>query len=201
MENAALRADYRIVVPPGYVRQLALWFCADKDYYRLEVRELGRPDLAMALLDSGLLTVSDLSIRGVGLDLSLPFAEAEKFQQGGTLFLFLKLWDPLAEDPSSLLSVFTFCRLMRVESKETHLSLGLRFERFAQGSKNEKALEFRDARRCGVSDLTRWCDNLARGAFRQAELASKGLDLDNLLAEVEAIAKGTEATDNMREDK
>ena len=185
MSSKATRSDYRVPVPPGYVRELALWYCQDKKYYRMDVQVLGHPDIVANKMCADILKVNDLSIRGMGLDLRIS-CEA-KFQQGQTLFVYLKLWDPLGEAINSLLSIFTFSRLMRLETNDLILSLGLRFESFAQGSNFEKALEFRDATRWGISDLARWCDNLARGSFTQAEQASKGLDLDNLLAEIEAL--------------
>lgn len=185
MDSTNRRADYRVEVPGGFVRELAVWFCPEKDYLRLAAAELGRPHLTLGTLGSGRMTLSDLSIRGMGMHAILPREETDRFLAAKACFTYLKLWDPTTQDPFGVLSVFTYNRLLRVAAQDEGLFLGVRFERFAVGSRLDKTLEFLDAKSVGVMALARWCDNLARGVQIPQSRHGGGLDMDNLLAEVE----------------
>ena len=155
---------------------------------RLGVAELGRPHLTMSMLGSGRMTLTDLSIRGLGMHTALPTDVTAQFLSAKACFLYLQFWDPTADDPYGVLSVFTYNNLVRVAEKDGGLFLGARFVRFAVGSRLEKTLEFLDAQVCGVSALARWCDNIARGVHVEPGHHYGGLDMDNLLAEIETAA-------------
>jgi hypothetical protein len=139
----------------------------------------------MSMLGSGRIALTDLSIRGLGMHAILPQDIAAQFLSAKTCFTYLQLWDPTADDPFGVLSVFTYNNLVRVAEKDEGLIIGARFVRFAVGSRLEKALEFLDAQVCGVSALARWCDNVARGVHVEPGHHYCGLDMDNLLAEIE----------------
>lgn len=185
MESSNRRADYRVAVPDSLVRELAVWFCPQKEYMRLGAAELGRPHLTMSMLGSGRMILTDLSIRGLGMHAVLHQDVVAQFLSAKACFTYLQLWDPTADDPYGVLSVFTYNNLVRVAEKDGGLILGARFVRFAVGSRLEKTLEFLDAQVCGVSALARWCDNVARGVHVEPGHHYGGLDMDNLLAEVE----------------
>ncbi|WP_243438609.1 hypothetical protein [Fundidesulfovibrio soli] len=181
------RADFRIGVPAHYVRQMAVWPCADLSPLRLGLTGLGAPLLLQAKREEAAVRLLDISIQGLGLcvDPSLPGVEA--LVEAAACHIYLKLWDPSVEQPYGVLSVFTSNRIVRVVRREDALFLGTRFVRFAVGSRMEKALEFLDAQVCGVSALAHWCDNLSRGGFAHPGQARNGLDLDNLLAELSYV--------------
>lgn len=185
MDSSNRRVDYRVEVPGEFVRELAVWFCPEKNYVRLTAAELGRPHLTLGTLGSGRMTLSDLSIRGMGMHAVLPREETDKFLAAKACFTYLKLWDPTAQEPFGVLSVFTYNSLLRVAAQDEGLFLGIRFERFAVGSRLDKALEFLDAKSVGVTALARWCDNLARGGQFHQGRSRGGLDMENLLSEVE----------------
>ena len=179
------RTDYRVEVPASFVRELAVWFCPLRDYVRISASELGRPHLTLSKLSGGRMTLSNLSIRGFGMHVILPPQVTATLLSAKACCTYLQLWDPTAEDPYGVLSVFTYNHLVRVLEKDGGLSLGGRFMRFAVGSKIEKALDFLDAQSCGVTALARWCDNIARGVHVEPGRHYGGMDLDNLLVEVE----------------
>ena len=186
MQDEQRRSDFRVAVPEGSVRELALWFCPDRDFVRLSVAELGQPELALTRLGSGRMAVADLSIRGMGLLVDFPQLFMDRLVELDGLLAYLQLWDPSAEDPHGVLSVFVHCHLARLAPKDDGYFLGTRFVRFAVASRHEKAMEFRDAERCGVGDLARWCDNVARGLTFTGSRPLGGLDMDHLLAEIAA---------------
>ena len=186
MQSSNKRTDYRVAVPEAYLRELAIWFCPPKDYIRLPAAELGRPHLALSKLGAGRIVLHDVSIRGLGLHVSLAPQVTSKLLAAKACFIYLQLWDPSAEDPYGVLSVFTYSQLTRVAEVGDGLFLGAHFLRFAVGSRLEKSLEFLDAQSCGVSPLARWCDNILRGGFIGPGRHCGGLDMDNLLAEVDA---------------
>jgi len=186
VQSSNRRTDYRVAVPEAYLRELAIWFCPGRDYVRLSAAELGRPHLCLSKMGKGSFVLMDLSIRGLGLHAALPPEVASKLLAAKTCFIYLKLWDPSADDPYGDLSVFTYNQLTRVAQTEGGLLLGSHFLRFAVGSRLEKALDFLDARSCGVSHLAHWCDNILRGGFSGTARYCSGLDMDNLLAEIEA---------------
>ncbi len=192
--EANRRTDHRVGVPENYVREIALWFCADNEPLRLSLEELGRPHLRLSKLGSGRMVLSDVSVRGLGLTLALPQQVVEGLLAAKAMHVYLQLWDPSADAPGGLLSIFAFCHLVRVAPGTDGLFLGARFKRFAIPSKHDKSMDFLDATRCGINDLARWCDNLDRGVLFETHLASGGLDMDNLLAEVENTLAG-QATD------
>ena len=179
------RADHRVTVPENYVREIALWFCAEKEHLRLNLEELGRPHLRLTTLGAGRMLLSDVSVRGMGLTLALPPQVVQGLLPAKAMRVYLKLWDPTADAPDGVLSVFAYCQLVRVAAVASGLFLGARFTRFAIPSKYDKSLEFLDATRCGINDLARWCDNIDRGVVFEAELAKGGLDMDNLMPELE----------------
>jgi len=191
VESSNRRADYRVAVPDSLVRKLAVWFCPQKEYKRLGAVELGRPHLTMSTLGSGRMILTDLSIRGLGMYAVLSQDIADQFLSAKTCFTYLQLWDPTADDPFGVLSVFTYNNLARVAEKDEGLIIGARFVRFAVGSRLEKALDFLDAQVCGVSALARWCDNIARGVQLEPGRHYCGLDMDNLLAEIETVTGAT----------
>lgn len=186
MQSSNRRTDYRVAVPEAYLRELAIWFCPGRDYVRLSAAELGRPHLALSKMGKGSFVLMDLSIRGLGLHATLPPEVASKLLAAKTCFIYLKLWDPSVDDPYGELSVFTYNQLTRVAQTDSGLLLGSHFLRFAVGSRLEKTLEFLDARTCGVSHLAHWCDNILRGGFSGTNRFCSGLDMDNLLDEIEA---------------
>ncbi|GFK94155.1 hypothetical protein NNJEOMEG_01995 [Fundidesulfovibrio magnetotacticus] len=179
------RADYRVEVPASHLRELALWPGPAEEHVRVTPACLGRPRLTLSRLGHGRLLLTDLSIRGLGMLLHLRPEDAEWLRQARKVYIYLQLWDPTHDDPFGVLSVFTSCHLVRVADTPRGLFAGARFLRFAVGSRLEKALEFLDARMAGVTALARWCDNIARGEQPVAERRYPGLDLDNLLAEIE----------------
>ncbi len=185
MEASNRRADYRVEVPSIFLNELAIWFCQEKDYVRLAAAELGRPHITLSRLGSGKMTMSDLSIRGLGLHVELPAQVTAKLASAKACFIYMQLADPTADDPYGILSVFTYSALVRVAPQEDGIFLGARFVRFAVGSKLEKTLEFLDAQACGVTALARWCDNVARGRLAEPGRHRVGLDMDHLLDEVE----------------
>lgn len=185
MEESNRRMDYRVPVPGELIQELALWACPREDYVRLGIEDLGRPALALSAQPSGSMSVSDLSIRGMALQLALSEPSTAPLEGAQALFAYLRLSDPDAYDPDGVLSVFVYCTPVRSVRQDGALFLALRFLRFAVASRQDKSLDFLDAQACGVNALARWCDNVARGLFRPEALLRPGLDMDNLLGEIE----------------
>lgn len=187
------RADFRIGVPAQYVRQMAVWTCADLSPLRLGLAELGTPLLLLAKREAAPVSLLDISIQGLGLSVAPSHPGVEALVKAEACHIYLKLWDPSVDQPYGVLSVFTSNRIVRVARRENALFLGTRFVRFAVGSRLEKELEFLDAQVCGVTALAHWCDNLSRGEFAHPGQARTGLDLDNLLAELSYVLTSGDA--------
>lgn len=189
MDDVNRRTEYRVVVPGDFLREAAVWFCPEEEYVRLDVSRLGPPDIVFSRIEPGLMVLTDLSIRGFGLRLKLPEQVLARMQSEKNCFTWLQLWDPGIEDPYGVLSVFTYNQLSHAQEEDGTLVLGGEFVRFAVGSHFDKTLDFLDAQTCGVSALAHWCDNIARGLRPEPGGQYAGLDLDNLLVEVENAAK------------
>lgn len=189
------RADFRIHVPPRYVRQVAVWPCTESGAIRLPLERLGHPAILCTPHRPCPLEIQDISIQGLGLLMHASDAQAPPLAEGSFCHIYLQLWDPAADDPYRVLSVFTRNRVARVASLADGTFVGTRFVRFAVGSRLEKELEFLDAEVCGVNALARWCDNITRGEFiEHPGEARNGLDLDNLLAELSYVLAGDPET-------
>ena len=187
------RADFRIGVPAHYVRQMAVWTCAELAPIRLGLAKLGAPLLLQSKREDAAVRLLDISIQGLGLSVSPSLPGVEALVKAEACHIYLKLWDPSVDQPYGVLSVFTSNRIVRVVRREDTLFLGTRFVRFAVGSRLEKELEFLDAQVCGVTALADWCDNLSRGEFAHPGEARTGLDLDNLLAELSFVLTSGDA--------
>lgn len=185
MEESNRRKDYRVLVPGELIEELALWPCPEQEYVRLGVERLGRPEFALSSRGPGSLAVSDLSIRGMGLLVSAPDELPPGLAGATALFAYMRLADPDSWDPHGVLSVFVYCSLVRTARQGGSLFLALRFLRFAVASRLDKSLDFLDAQSCGVNSLARWCDNVARGLYHPEALKRPGLDMDDLLGEIE----------------
>lgn len=185
MVNPSLRSDFRVVVPADLIREVAAWFAPEPQSARLPVVALGNPHLRYSMLGPTRMAVTDLSIKGLGLRLTLPERMLLRMSGVKHMFLFMQLWDPSADDPHGLLTTFISCQVKRAVIEHESLLLGALFSRFAVGSHHEKALEFLDAKRCGVSELAAWCDKVSRGVTYRGDTEHPGLDIENLLAEVD----------------
>ncbi|WP_459933515.1 hypothetical protein [Fundidesulfovibrio butyratiphilus] len=183
--NPSLRSDFRVVVPADLIREVAVWFSPEPQSPRLAVAVLGPPRLRYSMLGPTRMAVTDLSIRGLGLRLTLPERMLLRVSGVKHMFVYMQLWDPSADDPHGLLTIFTSCLVKRAVIEHESLLLGAVFSQFAVGSHYEKALEFLDAKRCGVSELAAWCDKVSRGVTYRGDTDHPGLDIENLLAEVE----------------
>ena len=178
------RSDYRVAVPPSYLRELALWLDPLVGRTRIPIACLGPPLLTLSRLGHARLSLTDLSVRGLGMMVKPGPEESALLLQAEACCIYFQLWDPSLDDPDQVLSVFTSCGLVNRSEADGFLLFGASFRRFAVGSRFEKALEFLDARPAGVAALAPWCDNLVRGALPQGERRHPGLDLDKLLTEI-----------------
>lgn len=192
MVNPSLRSDFRVVVPADLIREVAVWFAPEPQGVRLAVTALGHPHLRHSMLGPTRMAVTDLSIRGLGLRLTLPERMLLRLSGLKHMFVYLQLWNPSADDPHGLLTTFISCQIKRAVIEHESLLLGSVFSLFAVGAHHEKSLEFLDAKRFGVTELAGWCDKVSRGVTYRGDTEHPGLDIENLLAEVErALSRPT----------
>ncbi|HEU6437221.1 MAG TPA: hypothetical protein VE028_07190 [Nitratidesulfovibrio sp.] len=194
MDESERRNNYRVDAPAGFLREVALWYGRDGEGSRLTLEDLGTPD-ALGLAGAGGIAVTDVSTRGLRLRLAmhtahcLGLASADGVPGGlptGGLHVYLKLLSPALGAECRNYTFFLGTRVTHVEHAPDAVLLGLHITSRGMPEKAEKAFRMFDAGRYGVRELTRWCDEVARMGRGLQPTPSPGLDLEHLLAEIDA---------------
>ncbi|WP_223290311.1 hypothetical protein [Nitratidesulfovibrio sp. SRB-5] len=204
MDEAERRNNYRVQAPPGYLREVALWSGREVADGRLTLEQLGAPD-ALGLAGTGGIALTDVSTRGLRMRLSMETAHclglaSEDALPGGLptdglstdglptggLHVYLKLLSPVVGAAVRNYTLFLGTRVTHVDHAPGAVLLGLHITSRGVPEKAEKAFRMFDAGRYGVKELTRWCDEVARMGRGLQPAPSPGLDLEHLLAEIDA---------------
>ena len=175
------RIAFRVEVPEHYVLELAVWFRRSADMGRLHLRDLGDPKMLMGKPPYPRL--EDISSTGACLSFASAGAvPVEKFENVVVLVYF-KLVDPTDTmgDPLSFLEGF---QPLTSQHNDGRNFLGMRLVYDGVPDPSDKAIFFTNARKYGVADLTRWCDDMNRQACTVNCLPPPGLRLERLLNEL-----------------
>lgn len=191
MEETERRNNYRVDAPAGFLREVAVWRDRAVAGNRLSLEELGAPD-AVGMAGGGGIAVTDVSTRGLRLRLSADVARRLRFESGGVLpsgelHVYLKLLSPAPCAETRNCTLFLGTRVTHVEHADGDVLLGLHITSRGVPERAEKAFRMFDAGRYGVKELTRWCDEVARMGRGILPAPSPGLDLEHLLAEIDAV--------------
>lgn len=194
MDEAERRNNYRVDAPPGFLREVALWSGREGAGGRLTLEDLGPPD-ALGLAGTGGVALTDVSTRGLRMRLATEAAQclglASDAKSAGALpvgglYVYLKLLSPVVGAVVRNYTLFLGTRVTHVDHVPGAVLLGLHITSRGVPEKAEKAFRMFDAGRYGVKELTRWCDEVARMGRGVQPVPSPGLDLEHLLAEIDA---------------
>lgn len=175
------RIAFRVEVPDNFLLELAVWLRRKSDMGRLHLKDLGDPKMLWGKPPHPRL--EDLSSTGG----CVSFASAggiplERFDNVVVLVYF-KLVDPTDPmgDPLSFLEGF---EPLTSQYNDGRNYLGMRLAYDGVPDPSDKAVFFTDARKYGVADLTKWCDDMNRQSSSQNYLPPPGLRLERLLSEL-----------------
>ena len=182
------RIAFRVEVSDQFLLELAVWFRRKADMGRLHLKDLGDPK--MLLGKPPYPRLEDLSSTGGCLSfVSAGAVPLEKFENVVVLVYF-KLVDPTdpTGDPLSFLEGF---EPLTSQHNDGRNYLGMRLVYDGVPDPSDKAVFFTNARKYGVADLTKWCDDMNRQACNQNALPPPGLRLERLLNEL-TMLKGSQ---------
>ena len=185
------RSAFRIEVNEDYVLDLAVWFKKRGSFGRMHIKELGPPKLMQGRPPYP--RIEDIS--SVGMALSFDAAQAmdvSKFA-GVLALVYFKLVDPtdMMGDPLSFLVAYEVNASQILDGRAY---IGLRMVYDAVPDPGDKAVFFADARKYGIADLTKWCDEMNRSMFTGTHSPPPpGLRLDRLLREIAMLKEAPKA--------
>jgi hypothetical protein len=184
MQQDDFRQHFRIDVPEGYVRDLAVWFRNTQPGGKLDLCEIGRPHLAVGGKISLKVRLEDLSAGGMCVSFLSHASLPVKKLLGRWLFVYFKL--AAAHDPfGDHLTLFLVTEIIGANDWKGKTYLSLRIAANGVPDPFEKSLHLIDAAKYGIAELTRWCDEMDRTAVGLAERPQqRGLDLEHLLLEI-----------------
>ncbi|MBI5518735.1 MAG: hypothetical protein HY916_01600 [Desulfovibrio sp.] len=189
--SMADRRSLRVAVPQPLFREAALWLRPAHTPTRLNLKELGRPDLVCPA-GCGSLLIEDIS--ATGLRLLLPRPEelgpglALLSGAGGLPYLYLKLAQPLsAQEEQSLALLLAVEPVAASRTENGGLSVAVNILYRAQPDRDDKALTFFYVARYAIRELAAWCDEVARMDRAPARAQPRGLRMNRLLLELDAL--------------
>jgi len=180
------RSSFRVQVRESYVLELAIWFRRKTEMGHVFLRSLGEPRLVQGRPYNP--RIDDIGASGMALSFEsskpLDMAKLEHL----VVLVYFRLVDPtdMMGDPLSFMAAYEVVNSQYLRGR---VLLGLRLAFDGIPDPDNKALFFADARKYGISDLTKWCDDMNRclsgGDCRQQALP--GLRLDRLMRELAII--------------
>ncbi len=187
MPQEDYRNHFRIEVPIGHLVECAVWFKRKGPLSRMSLLELGKPHMVKGeRLD---LRIEDISAAGMAVSFTAhPKLPADKLLERMVLAYF-KLADPFypVADPTCLLVA---SEVKAINEWEGKVYLSLRLTHNAAADKTAKAVTFASSEKYGISELTRWCDEMdRRSCTLEAAVIQPGVQLDRLLLELAALDK------------
>lgn len=181
------RTCYRVDVPPGFLREVALWLRPHEPSNGIVALDsLGQPDFVASSEMHGV-RLEDVSTRGLGFSfvpLALPPAAQLRERD---LYVYIKLHAPAVTREAPRYCLFLGARAVHVAHHEDRLHVGLRITERGTAERASKAIRMFDVARFGVRELTRWCDDMARMGRGLLPPPSPGLDMEHLLSEIAAL--------------
>jgi len=184
------RSTFRVEVDESYVLELAIWLRRASDMGHMHLSVLGDPKMMQGR--PPLPRIDDISSNGMCLSFrSENPVPTEKFQ-GIVFLIYFKLVDPL-DVMGEPLSFFSGYEVQFSQHHNGRNYVGLKLHWDGVPDQNEKAVSFADATKYGISDLTKWCDDMNRKASGQQHRPPKGLRLERLMRELEIIRSAQRA--------
>lgn len=186
MDEEDYRATFRVEVDDSILLELAVWLRRMGELGRVHLRDLGDPK--MVLGRPPMPRLEDVSSTGVCLSFNSSQAvPVEKFK-GVAMLVYFKLVDPsdVMGEPLSFLAGFEV-KHSQLHNGRAFLGLKLRWD--GVPDQNDKAVFFADAAKYGIADLTKWCDDMNRKVCGIEHLPQRGLRLERLLREIDALKR------------
>lgn len=180
------RSSFRVQVRESYVLELAIWFRRKAEMGHVFLKSLGEPRLVQGRPFNP--HIEDIGASGMALSFesNKPLDQAKL--ESLLVLVYFRLVDPtdMMGDPLSFMAAY---ETVTSQYRQGRVLLGLRLAYDGIPDPDNKALFFADARKYGISDLTKWCDDMSRclsgGECHQQQLP--GLRLDRLMRELAII--------------
>jgi hypothetical protein len=180
------RTTFRIELDENIVLELAVWLRRIGELGHVHLRQLGEPKMLQGKPPYPRL--EDISSTGLCLSFkSSQLVGVEKFA-GVAMLLYFKLVDPIDTmgEPLSFMAGF---EVKHAQHHNERTFLGLKLKWDGVPDQNDKALYFADAAKYGISDLTKWCDDMNRKVCGIENLPPQGLRLERLLRELDVVVR------------
>ncbi|WP_243358188.1 hypothetical protein [Fundidesulfovibrio terrae] len=180
------RTTFRIEVDENTVLELAVWLRRISELGHVHLRQLGEPKMIQGKPPYP--RIEDISSTGLCLSFkSSQLVGVEKFT-GVAMLLYFKLVDPTDTmgEPLSFMAGF---EVKHAQHHNERTFLGLKLKWDGVPDQNDKALYFADASKYGISDLTKWCDDMNRKVCGIENLPPQGLRLERLLRELDVVLR------------
>lgn len=199
MGNRANRRCMRVTVPSDLFRTAGLWLRPWAAPTRLDLLELGAPDLRFSAdpareenpraAASGL-RIDDLSANGMRLTLTRPAELGQKLAllraPDCLCLVYLQLAHPLATEDVLPLSIFLGTRPVALREEDGWLTLTLNILYRGQPERRDKALTFFYVGEHPIRELAAWCDEVQRLDRLPDPHPARGLQLSRLFFEIDA---------------
>lgn len=177
---------FRVEADENLVLELAVWLRRANEMRRVHIRELSEPKMLQGKPPYPRLE----DISSTGMCLSFKASQGvtvEKFA-GVAVLVYFRLVDP-SDMMGELLSFLAGFEVKHAQFYNERNFLGLKLRWDGVPDQNDKAVFFADAAKYGIADLTKWCDDMNRKACGMESSPQRGLRLDRLLKELEAVKR------------
>ena len=187
MDETSNRECLRLSIPQDSILTLAIWLTPRQRPSRITLAELGRPSLMRSQGKSRGIDVDDISANGIRLGLSGPALSRLAGQRSQSMFIYLKLPDLDPSESREILSLFLQAEIVHDVEDQERRHLAGKFVQRGLPSSTDKALEFVNAEKYGVSELSKWIEEVSRPVPEDEFVReTPGLDLDQLIEELAA---------------
>lgn len=178
------RHSFRVEVPCGFLREIALWFTPEPPRGSIiSLEDLGMPHY-VTLGDVHRISLEDVSARGLGVSFDIAQLSVPEELRDRHLYVYIKLQAPVIAREASVYSLFFGMKIVHVKRAGNRMHLGLSILTRGMPVRRTKALRLFDVERFGVRELTRWCDDIARLGRGMACPPVPELSMDMLLSEL-----------------
>jgi hypothetical protein len=178
---AETRSAFRIDLNEDFVLELAVWFKRGREIRRVHLADLGQPQMTKGQPPHPRL--ENISANSLALSFNSGQAMAQDRFNDVLVLAYFKLIPPEGDgyEPLCLMTGF---EVKGAKFYDGRMFLGLRLVYDAEPEPGEKVLRFQDARKYGIADLTKWCDDMNRVVRNGEYPRMPGFRLERLLSEI-----------------
>jgi len=194
MDDNDYRTTFRVEADEDIVLELAVWLRRKNELGHVHLKHLGPPKMLQG--KPPFPRIEDISSTGLCFSFKSAQLVGEDKFAGIVVVLYFKLVDPTDTmgDPLSFMAGFEVKHAQH-HNERTYLGLKLHWD--GVPDQNDKALFFADASKYGISDLTKWCDDMNRKVCGMESMPHQGLRLERLLRELDGALRERQPADKL----